>query len=225
MKLIEVQDKQTWDAFTAVQPFAQRRIREDQLAQPLPVQRAVRAEHAGAEGLGEIQAFTKWVPHPGPMSRQNVEQAIAVSLRRMGVDRLDLLQFHWWDYQDRRYLDALRHLADLRQEGRIRHLALTNFDTERLGIIIDAGIPIVSNQVQYSLVDRRPNAKMAAFCPQPISRMQAARSVIRNTHSQFRTPNSGFIFGWGTRPSFGQNLSSRCFICRALFLLSRLAFV
>jgi aryl-alcohol dehydrogenase-like predicted oxidoreductase len=122
------------------------------------------AEQRGAEGLGEIQAFTKWVPPPGPMNRQNVEQAIAVSLRRMGVDRLDLLQFHWWDYQDRRYLDALRHLADLRQEGRIRHLALTNFDTERLGIIIDAGIPIVSNQVQYSLVDRRPNAKMAAFC-------------------------------------------------------------
>jgi aryl-alcohol dehydrogenase-like predicted oxidoreductase len=122
------------------------------------------AEQRGAEHLGEIQAFTKWVPPPGPMSRQNVEQAIAVSLRRMGVDRLDLLQFHWWDYQDRRYLDALKHLADLRQEGRIRHLALTNFDTERLGIVVDAGVPIVSNQVQYSLVDRRPNAKMAAFC-------------------------------------------------------------
>jgi aryl-alcohol dehydrogenase-like predicted oxidoreductase len=122
------------------------------------------AEQCGAEHLGEIQAFTKWVPPPGPMSRQNVEQAIAVSLRRMGVDRLDLLQFHWWDYQDRRYLDALKHLADLRQEGRIRHLALTNFDTERLGIVVDAGVPIVSNQVQYSLVDRRPNAKMAAFC-------------------------------------------------------------
>jgi aryl-alcohol dehydrogenase-like predicted oxidoreductase len=124
------------------------------------------AEQRGAERLGEIQAFTKWVPHPGPMTRRNVEDAIAVSLRRMGVERLDLLQFHWWDYQDRRYLDALKHLADLRQEGKIRHLALTNFDTERLGVIVDAGIPIVSNQVQYSLVDRRPAAKMAAFCQQ-----------------------------------------------------------
>jgi aryl-alcohol dehydrogenase-like predicted oxidoreductase len=126
--------------------------------------RARFAELRGSEPLGEIQAFTKWVPPPGPMSRQTVEAAIAVSLRRMRVECLDLLQFHWWDYRDTRYLDALKHLADLRQEGRIRHLALTNFDTERLGIIIDAGIPIVSNQVQYSLVDRRPEAKMARFC-------------------------------------------------------------
>jgi len=118
----------------------------------------------GALRLPEIQAFTKWVPSPGMMTRPVVEAAIGVSLRRMGVDRLDLLQFHWWDYQDRRYLDALRHLADLRDAGKIRHLALTNFDTERLAIIIEAGIPIVSNQVQYSLVDRRPAAKMAAFC-------------------------------------------------------------
>src|SRR5437762_1870174 len=118
----------------------------------------------GSEPLGEIQAFTKWVPPPGPMSRQTVEAAVAVSLRPLRVECLDLLQFHWWDYRDTRYLDALKHLADLRQEGVIRHLALTNFDTERLGIIVDAGIPILSNQVQYSLVDRRPEAEMASFC-------------------------------------------------------------
>ena len=122
------------------------------------------AEERGAERLGEIQAFTKWVPYPGPMTRRIVEDAVAVPLRRMQVDCLDLLQFHWWDYGDRRYLDALKHLADLREEGKIRHLALTNFDTERLGIITGARIEIVSNQVQYSLVDRRPAVKMAAFC-------------------------------------------------------------
>ncbi len=97
-------------------------------------------------------------------ARAFIEEAVATSLRRMDVERLDLLQFHWWDYGDRRYLDALRHLADLRAEGRIRHLGLTNFDTERLAIIADHGIPIVSNQVQYSLVDRRPDARMAAWC-------------------------------------------------------------
>ena len=114
--------------------------------------------------LPESQAFTKWVPRPGPMTRRAVEDAIAVSLRRMGTERLDLLQFHWWDYRDARYLDALRHLADLEGEGRIRHVALTNFDTERLAIIAGHGIPILSNQVQYSLVDRRPEARMAAWC-------------------------------------------------------------
>jgi aryl-alcohol dehydrogenase-like predicted oxidoreductase len=121
------------------------------------------AQH-GEERLGEMQAFTKWVPHPGPMTRRVVEDAVAISRRRMRVDRLDLLQFHWWDYADRRYLDGLKHLADLRDEGQIRHLALTNFDTERLATVIEAGIEIISNQVQYSLVDQRPAAKLAAFC-------------------------------------------------------------
>jgi aryl-alcohol dehydrogenase-like predicted oxidoreductase len=122
------------------------------------------AARYGVERLCEIQAFTKWVPHPGRMTRRVVEDAIGVSVSRMGVDCLDLLQFHWWDYGDRSYLDALKHLADLQHEGKIRRLALTNFDTERLRIIADHGIPIVSNQVQYSLVDRRPEIRMAAFC-------------------------------------------------------------
>jgi aryl-alcohol dehydrogenase-like predicted oxidoreductase len=122
------------------------------------------AAERGAERLLEIQAFTKWVPSPGPMTGRVVEEAIDVSRRRMAVEALELLQFHWWDYRDRRYLDALRHLADLTREGRIRHLGLTNFDTERLQVIAGNGIPIVSNQVQYSLIDRRPEARMAAFC-------------------------------------------------------------
>jgi len=120
----------------------------------------------GEERLGEIQAFTKWVPYPGPMTRSIVEQAVGVSLSRMGIECLYLLQFHWWDYSDPRYLDALKHLADLREAGKIRHLALTNFDTDHLRTIIEHGIRVVSNQVQHSLVDRRPMARMAAFCHQ-----------------------------------------------------------
>jgi aryl-alcohol dehydrogenase-like predicted oxidoreductase len=98
------------------------------------------AARRGAERLSEIQAFTKWVPHPGRMTRRVVEEAVGTSLSRMGVGRLDLLQFHWWDYDDPGYLDALRHLADLQREGKIRHLALTNFDTEHLRIIVEQGI-------------------------------------------------------------------------------------
>jgi aryl-alcohol dehydrogenase-like predicted oxidoreductase len=122
------------------------------------------AARHGSERLSEIQAFTKWVPHPGRMTRRIVEEAIGVSLSRMGVECLDLVQFHWWDYSDESYLEALDHLADLRQEGKIRHLALTNFDTERLRVIADHSVPIISNQVQYSLVDRRPEVRMAPFC-------------------------------------------------------------
>ena len=118
----------------------------------------------GADALSEIQAFTKWVPRPGPMTRQIVENNVNISLRRMGVERLDLLQFHWWEYQDHRYLDALSHLADLRDEGKIHRVALTNFDTQRLRDIADHGIRVVSNQVQYSLIDRRPEVAMAQVC-------------------------------------------------------------
>jgi aryl-alcohol dehydrogenase-like predicted oxidoreductase len=118
----------------------------------------------GAGRLSEIQAFTKWVPRPGRITRRMVDDAIGRSLKRMGVECLDLLQFHWWDYGDPSYLDALKHLGDVQAEGKIRHLALTNFDTERLRIITENKIRIVSNQVQYSLVDRRPDVAMAPFC-------------------------------------------------------------
>ncbi|MGZ3664420.1 MAG: aldo/keto reductase [Ktedonobacterales bacterium] len=125
--------------------------------------RRVAAER-GEEAVAGIQAFTKWVPRPGPITRQSVEDAVATSLRRMGVETLDLLQFHWWDYGNPAYLDALSHLADLQQQGKIRHIALTNFDTEHLRLIVERGIRIVSNQVQYSLIDRRAQMRMAAFC-------------------------------------------------------------
>jgi len=122
------------------------------------------SHRSGADALAEIQAFTKWVPRPGPMTRQIVESNIDLSLERMGVDVLDLLQFHWWDYQDTRYLDALDRLAQLQENGKIRHLALTNFDTEHTKTVVEHGIKIVSNQVQYSLVDLRPQIQMEQYC-------------------------------------------------------------
>ena len=122
------------------------------------------ASARGGEAVSGIQAFTKWVPRPGPMTRQVVENNIDISRRRMGMDRLNLLQFHWWDYRESAYLEALTHLSDLRDEGKIQELALTNFDTQRMQEIAGQGIRVVSNQVQYSLVDRRPEVAMVGFC-------------------------------------------------------------
>jgi len=123
-------------------------------------------DERGPAALAQSQAFTKWVPRPTRITRALVEEAVGVSLRRMGVEALDLLQFHWWDYAHPGYLDALLYLAELRDEGKIRHLALTNFDTERLRQITERGIRVVSNQVQYSLVDQRPDVEMATYCQQ-----------------------------------------------------------
>lgn len=118
----------------------------------------------GEESVNNIQAFTKWVPRPGKMTKKLVEENIDISLRRMNVKSLDLMQFHWWEYRDPNYLDALQYMVELQTEGKIKHLALTNFDTEHLQIITAAGIKIVSNQVQFSLVDRRPQVNMVKFC-------------------------------------------------------------
>jgi aryl-alcohol dehydrogenase-like predicted oxidoreductase len=118
----------------------------------------------GEKELDKIRALTKWVPQPGRITRSIVNESIDRSLHRMGVSMVDLLQFHWWDYNNPYYMDALKYLSDLRDEGKIKHIGLTNFDTERLQIMIDSDLQIVSNQVQYSIIDRRPEVKMIPFC-------------------------------------------------------------
>jgi aryl-alcohol dehydrogenase-like predicted oxidoreductase len=118
----------------------------------------------GKEEVNRIQALTKWVPQPRIITRSIVDESIQRSLRRMDVSSLDLLQFHWWEYNNPYYMDALKHLSDLRDKGMIKHLGLTNFDTERMQIMVDSNICFVSNQVQYSIIDRRPEVKMIPFC-------------------------------------------------------------
>lgn len=118
----------------------------------------------GKDELDEVKAFTKWVPRPSAITRSMTNASIESSIRRMDVDYLDLLQLHWWDYNNPYYMDALKYLSELKDSGRIKHVGLTNFDTEHLQIISDAGVHIASNQVQYSIIDRRPEVQMIPFC-------------------------------------------------------------
>ncbi|MGI0008714.1 MAG: aldo/keto reductase [Nitrosopumilaceae archaeon] len=122
------------------------------------------SKHKGQAELAKVQALTKFVPNPGPMTRSIVEYHIGRSIQKMNVKTIDLLQFHWWDYNDTRYLDALHHLSKIRDEGKIKHIGLTNFDTERIQIMVEQGFKLVSNQVQYSIIDQRPQIKMIPFC-------------------------------------------------------------
>jgi aryl-alcohol dehydrogenase-like predicted oxidoreductase/enamine deaminase RidA (YjgF/YER057c/UK114 family) len=109
-------------------------------------------------------AFTKWCPTPGPMTREVVREGVERSRRRLGVETIDLLQFHWWSFEHPAYLDAMKHLDALRQEGLIRHLGVTNFDTAHLNVLVKHGIPVVSNQVSFSLLDRRAAGELGAYC-------------------------------------------------------------
>lgn len=122
------------------------------------------SELKGKEELNRIQSLTKWVPQPGRITHSIVKENIQRSLHRMGVISLDLLQFHWWDYNNPSYMDALKYMSDLRDEGLIKHIGITNFDTERMKIMVDSDLQVVSNQVQYSIIDRRPEVKMIPFC-------------------------------------------------------------
>lgn len=114
-----------------------------------------------------VQIHTKLVPDLSRLATYSATEATAAidrSLSRLGVERLDLVQFHWWDYGVRRYLDVLEMLVRLRDRGKIRCLGLTNFDTATVAEILDAGIPVVSHQVQYSVLDGRPASAMVDLC-------------------------------------------------------------
>ncbi|MGH1366366.1 MAG: aldo/keto reductase [Calditrichia bacterium] len=115
-------------------------------------------------GKDSVQLFTKWVPKPENTTKQDVRDAIQLSLDRMQSDQLDLLQFHAWNYANPDWLDCLYWLQELKEEGLIRHLGLTNFDTAHLRIVLTSGIDVVTNQVCFSLIDRRPERAMTALC-------------------------------------------------------------
>jgi aryl-alcohol dehydrogenase-like predicted oxidoreductase len=96
------------------------------------------------------------------LTRADVAKAIETSLGRLGLERLDLVQFHWWDYEIDRQVEVAGWLKELRDEGKIANIGGTNFDTTQMQRMLDAGVPLVSMQVQYSLIDDRPSRSMAA---------------------------------------------------------------
>ena len=122
-------------------------------------------DERGQEALDRVRVHTKFVPDLeklGRMTRRSVETAIDISLKRLRTERIDLVQFHWWDYGIDGWLETAGCLAELRQAGKIRNVGGTNFDTEHLVQMVDGGIPLASMQVQYSLLDSRPERDMAA---------------------------------------------------------------
>jgi aryl-alcohol dehydrogenase-like predicted oxidoreductase len=114
-----------------------------------------------------FQVHTKFVPDRDALphiSKAYTERIIDRSLRRLGVEQLDLVQFSWWDYDVPGYVETAQWLNELRQAGKIRHLGVTNFDVRTIREIVDAGIPVVSQQVQYSALDHRPEHGLVEFC-------------------------------------------------------------
>ena len=118
-------------------------------------------------GLRLPQIHTKFVPDLNDLANVTpayVENIITRSLRRLGVERLDAVQFHWWDYSVPGMVDVAGELVRLQEKGLIRLISTTNFNAVELRKLIDAGIPVATNQCQYSVLDRRPAMRLERLC-------------------------------------------------------------
>lgn len=124
-------------------------------------------ERYGASARSMVQLHTKYVPNESSLRSydpRDVKAIVERSLSRLGVEQVDLVQFHWWNYEDRYYLEAMAELFALKAEGKIRHVGITNFDTEKTREFLEAGFKPASTQVQYSLLDRRPALQLSPYC-------------------------------------------------------------
>ena len=127
-------------------------------------------ERYGEAAADKIKVFTTYVPYfleEENLRQHNfgdVEKIVNRSLQRLGQECLDLVQMHWWEFAIPGHVDMALHLQKLQQAGKIDKLAVTNYDTVHLQEILAADVDIVSNTVQYSLIDRRPENGMVDLC-------------------------------------------------------------
>jgi len=114
-----------------------------------------------------IQIHTKFVPDEADLAsvdKRYVERIIDRSLKRLGVERLDVVQYYWWRDDIPGLERTAVWLSELQAAGKIGHVATTNFHVAPLKRIANAGVEILTNQVQYSLLDRRPEHGLTDYC-------------------------------------------------------------
>ncbi|MFK8078898.1 MAG: aldo/keto reductase [Granulosicoccus sp.] len=117
--------------------------------------------------------LTKWCPQPFECTPDAVRSGIKERKERLGVDCIDLLQLHWWNFDHPGYIDVMDTLMSLKHEGWIRHIGLTNFDTDHLKVLLSCGHEIATNQVCLSVLDPRALADMSELCAQTDVRLLA----------------------------------------------------
>lgn len=113
----------------------------------------------GADMADRVMVHTKLVPDLGRLAEirpEEVEAIVDRSLKRLQIERIALVQFYWWDMSIGNAVEALDVLKDCQKKGKIANLGVTNWDTPVMDRFCDAGFDVVSAQVQYSLLDRRP---------------------------------------------------------------------
>jgi len=118
---------------------------------------------------GDIQILTKFVPDYDALTsltKRYAERVIDRSLKRLGVERIDMVQFSWWNYDVPGWVEAANWLKEMQRAGKIRLISGTNFNTDATRQIIDSGVSLSTVQVQYSLIDNRPEKGLTDLCAQ-----------------------------------------------------------
>ncbi|KAH7578455.1 hypothetical protein JRO89_XS01G0383900 [Xanthoceras sorbifolium] len=106
----------------------------------------------------EVAVATKFAALPWRLGRQSVLTALKDSLCRLGLSSVELYQLHWpgvWGNEG--YLDGL---GDAVEQGLVKAVGVSNYSEKRLRDAYEKlkkrGIPLASNQVNYSLIYRAP---------------------------------------------------------------------
>jgi len=124
-------------------------------------------ERDGVAARSTVQLHTKYVPNETTLDSydpRDAKEIVRRSLERLGIEQVDLVQFHWWRYEARNYLTALEALFELKESGAIREVGITNFDLPRLREMVEAGFKPASIQIQYSILDKRAESGMTDYC-------------------------------------------------------------
>ena len=103
---------------------------------------------------------TKYAPLTGRGGAAAIPRALARSLKRLGLPRIDLYQMHWADSAEVPIAAAMEAFADAIQAGHTRAVGVSNFRAAEMREAHDAlahrGAPLATNQVHYSLLHRAP---------------------------------------------------------------------
>jgi aryl-alcohol dehydrogenase-like predicted oxidoreductase len=124
------------------------------------------------EGLDERPfVFTKGGQPEGPnrstvqtLKRDSLLRECEGSLRRLGIDAIDLYQIHW-PIPDEEIEEGWTTLVELKEGGLVRHIGVSNFSVEQLRRA-QAIAPVETLQPPYSLLDREAEPEILPFCEQ-----------------------------------------------------------
>jgi len=98
------------------------------------------------------------------LNADSIRREVEDSLRRLAIDEIDLYQIHWPPDPDSPPLEeGWSTLADLKREGKVRWIGVSNFDVEQLRRA-QAIAPVTSLQPRYSLVHREVEGEILPFC-------------------------------------------------------------